>query len=242
MPKRVLIVDDSPLNQKVVAYMVESLGLHYDVVSTGLEAVLAVGVQDYAFVLMDLRTPDMDGFAATKSIRESGNDVPIIGFSAYPMTDDVRRCMEAGMNDFLPKPLDKATFETACARWVGSAKPEKSVCAWGSSRLGERTMENGELASLGLSAYHSGDYTTATEFLSALTKQDPNLWQCRLYLAMAYFQVSHRTEACEELRTITDLCPDRLIKEKALAALRAINSQSHQKLETLSSQVDKKTK
>jgi len=127
MLKRVLIVDDSPLNQKVIAYMVESLGLHYDVVPTGLEAVKAVGMQEYALVLMDLRTPDMDGFAATKCIRESGNDVPIISFSAYPLTDDVQRCLKAGMNEFLPKPLDKAAFEAACTRWASSAIPKNSA-------------------------------------------------------------------------------------------------------------------
>ncbi len=125
MRLRVLIVDDSPVNQKVVAHLVAALGFEYDLAANGDEAVRLASLHDYGLILMDLRTPHMDGFTAAREIRGSGNNVPIIGFSAYPMTDDAGKCTESGMNEFLPKPVNKGDFEEAFKRWVNTALSEK---------------------------------------------------------------------------------------------------------------------
>ena len=94
-------------------------------------------------------------------------------------------------------------------------------------------MENGELADLGLQAFHAGDFTSAIQYLSELTKKDTSLWHCRLYLAMAYCRVSKIANALQELKDIAQWRPDPDLKAKALAALRAMNSQSHDKLNAL---------
>lgn len=121
----VLIVDDSPVNQKVVAHLVAALGFESDLAGNGQEAVGLASLCDYALILMDLRTPHMDGFTAAREIRGSGNNVPILGFSAYPMMDDAGKCIEAGMNEFLPKPVNKKDFEEAFKRLVNTALSEK---------------------------------------------------------------------------------------------------------------------
>lgn len=97
-------------------------------------------------------------------------------------------------------------------------------------------MENSELADLGLRAFHAGDFASAIEYLSELTKKDTSLWHCRLYLAMAYCEVSRVTSAVQELKDIVEWCPDRGPREKAMVALKEMNQQSLNKLKTLQSQ------
>jgi len=96
-------------------------------------------------------------------------------------------------------------------------------------------MDKGELAHRGLSAYRSGDFLSAMEFLAALTKEDPGLWQCRLYLAMSYYEVCQYGNALEEFREIAEQCSDGEIRRSAVAVLRELNAKSHQKLQTLRS-------
>lgn len=91
-----------------------------------------------------------------------------------------------------------------------------------------------ELATLGLSAYQQGDFETAIKFFAELSRRDPALWNCRLYLGMAYWKESHAGQALQEFRDIAEWCPEADLKSKALAALRAMNSQSHDKLNALS--------
>lgn len=93
-----------------------------------------------------------------------------------------------------------------------------------------------ELATLALSAYQQADYETAIKFFSDLSKRDPELWECRLYLGMAYFKTFRMSQALQEFRDITEWCPDEDLKTKALAALRAMNSQSHDKLNAIRNQ------
>lgn len=100
-------------------------------------------------------------------------------------------------------------------------------------------MENGELADLGLRAFHAGDFTLAIQYLSELTKKDTSLWHCRLYLAMAYCRVSRVGNALQELKDIAEWCPDRELKDKALAVMKELNRQSLDKLKTLQSQKGK---
>lgn len=93
-----------------------------------------------------------------------------------------------------------------------------------------------ELATLGLTAYQHGDYETAVKCFSDLSKRDPDLWECRLYLGMAHFKTARVGNALQEFKDIVQWCPDQALKEKALAALRAMNGQSHDKLKALRDQ------
>jgi CheY-like chemotaxis protein/HPt (histidine-containing phosphotransfer) domain-containing protein len=117
---RVLVVEDNTVNQLVAREMVGKLGYDVDVVSDGREAVAAVAAGSYAAVLMDCHMPVMDGYAATRTIRGAGeaDGLPIIAMTAGAMDEDRERCLAAGMDDFLTKPVDLAALESALERWV----------------------------------------------------------------------------------------------------------------------------
>jgi two-component system, sensor histidine kinase and response regulator len=106
---RVLIAEDNKVNQVVVKQMLEKLGCRVDAVANGLEAVEAVRLAPYHMVFMDVQMPEMDGLAATGAIRALSmpdrRDVWIIALTANAFSEDHRRCIAAGMNDFLAKPI-----------------------------------------------------------------------------------------------------------------------------------------
>jgi two-component system sensor histidine kinase/response regulator len=106
---RVLVAEDNKVNQVVVKQMLEKLGCRVDAVANGLEAVEAVRIAPYHMVFMDVQMPEMDGLAATEAIRglhmPDRRGVWIIALTANAFSEDQRRCIAAGMNDFLAKPI-----------------------------------------------------------------------------------------------------------------------------------------
>ena len=121
-PARVLLVDDAPVNQKVALHMLRRLGCQADVASNGVEALDLMGRNSYDLVLMDGQMPVMDGFTATKAQREresaTGTHLPIIALTAHAMHGDRERCLQAGMDDYLPKPVRREALEHTLARWL----------------------------------------------------------------------------------------------------------------------------
>lgn len=118
---RILVVEDNELNQLVACEMVAKLGYQADVVADGAEAVSAIAVHSYAAVLMDCHMPVMDGFEATKSIRAQENGaehLPIIAMTAGAQDEDRERCLSAGMDDYLSKPVDLGALDESLKRWV----------------------------------------------------------------------------------------------------------------------------
>lgn len=104
----ILIAEDHPVNQRVIQGMVEKLGMRAEIVSNGLEAVHAVCHNDYAAILMDCQMPEMDGIEATRFIRgneESIGHIPIVAVTAFGQEDDRIRCLEAGVDEFMVKPI-----------------------------------------------------------------------------------------------------------------------------------------
>lgn len=118
---RVLVVEDNRVNQRVVTKMLESLGVESEVAEDGAEALARVAEQHFDAIFMDCQMPVMDGYEASRSIRDheaqAGGHVPIIGLTANAMPDDRERCLAAGMDDYLTKPLRKATLQTALTEW-----------------------------------------------------------------------------------------------------------------------------
>jgi CheY-like chemotaxis protein len=119
----ILVAEDNKANQIVVAGTLKKLGYAVDIVESGGAAVEACFTNVYAAVLMDVMMPGMDGYEATAKIRqhESIGDlepVPIIGLSARAMTGDREIAIEAGMNDYLTKPLRAAALDEALVRWI----------------------------------------------------------------------------------------------------------------------------
>jgi signal transduction histidine kinase/CheY-like chemotaxis protein/HAMP domain-containing protein len=123
---RVLVVDDSTVNQQVAVAMLTRLGFRVDVAGDGLEALRAANSTSYDLILMDCQLPEMDGYAACSEIRrlEAGlRHTPIIAMTAYAMGGDRERCLQAGMDDYLAKPVDPDELETVIQRWLPGAGP-----------------------------------------------------------------------------------------------------------------------
>jgi signal transduction histidine kinase/ActR/RegA family two-component response regulator len=106
---RILVAEDNAINQRVALRLLEGMGHQVDVALDGEQAVAAVERVEYDLVLMDCQMPKLDGFAATRAIRrlERGRRIPIVAMTANAMSDDRQLCLEAGMDDFLAKPVSK---------------------------------------------------------------------------------------------------------------------------------------
>ncbi len=118
---RLLLVEDNKVNQKVALALLGRLGYQVDLAENGLQGVEAAARQRYALILMDMQMPVMDGLTATRRIRELGGanrDVPIVALTANAMQSDQEACHEAGMNDFLAKPFDRAGLVACIERWL----------------------------------------------------------------------------------------------------------------------------
>jgi CheY-like chemotaxis protein len=137
---RVLLAEDNVVNQKVTLAMLRRLGLTVELARDGLEALDATGREHYDLVLMDCQMPGMDGFEATRRIREreaqqaaasgAGGRIPIVALTANAMAEDRDACLENGMDDYLSKPFDQASLVGVLSRWLrgqgtaeGAAQP-----------------------------------------------------------------------------------------------------------------------
>jgi CheY-like chemotaxis protein len=114
----VLVADDNSVNQRVIERLLAKRGLRVDVVGNGLEAVAAAARRPYDLVLMDCQMPEMDGYEATRKLRAEGARLPIVAMTANALTGDRERCLDAGMDDYLTKPLTAATLDGTLTRWL----------------------------------------------------------------------------------------------------------------------------
>ncbi len=120
--QQVLVVEDNTINQKVAQAMLEKMGYEIDIAFNGAEAVEALQRKEYGLVLMDLQMPIMDGYEATKTIRNSGqvlnSDIPIVAMTANATKEDRQQCIDAGMNDYIPKPVERKVMKEKMERWL----------------------------------------------------------------------------------------------------------------------------
>jgi CheY-like chemotaxis protein/HPt (histidine-containing phosphotransfer) domain-containing protein len=125
---RILIVEDNVTNQKVLLLRLEKLGCSVEVANNGSEALDAATAHCFDAILMDCEMPVMDGFEATRKIREQGNRVPIIALTANAMDGEREHCLKAGMDDYLSKPVRTKELVEKLTRWV-QRQPEKTAAA-----------------------------------------------------------------------------------------------------------------
>ena len=235
--RRVLLAEDNPVNQKVARMVLEKLGLEVTVVNNGREAVTAWRAGGYDLILMDCQMPELDGYEATREIRRAEQSrthagknlksIPIVALTAHAMKGDDDKCREAGMTDYLTKPLDRVKLQACLERHLGKlggeepqagaeAAPEAPPAAapvdWTAflkSMDGDETLarelvdlfiESGDetLAAI-LSALGANDYAAVSEQAHSLKGASANL------RATATAQAAARLEAAAKARDIPQI-------------------------------------
>lgn len=129
-PCRILVVEDSPLNQMLVTAILAQAGHRADTANNGLEAVMAAQAGGYDLILMDLSMPEMDGLTATRLLRElpgPAGRVPVVAMTADTEEADRIRCQNAGMNDHVAKPVDRLLLLETVEKWLRIATAQASA-------------------------------------------------------------------------------------------------------------------
>lgn len=121
---RILVVDDEPINREIGRDLLEDAGLRVDLAADGPEAIERIRTTPYAFVLMDMQMPGMDGLECTARMREmpAGATVPIVAMTANAFPEDKARCLAAGMNDFVSKPVDPDVLFEVVLHWLDGGR------------------------------------------------------------------------------------------------------------------------
>ncbi|RMH37627.1 MAG: response regulator [Nitrospirae bacterium] len=138
----VLVVEDNPVNQMIIVKMLHKYGCRVDIATNGQEALEALEHKAYRLVFMDCQMPEMDGYEATRRIRQwttakyhggkspnqgSTNRIPIIALTANAMPEDRDRCLQSGMDDYLAKPINIDEFRRLVERWLPPASEKGSI-------------------------------------------------------------------------------------------------------------------
>jgi CheY-like chemotaxis protein len=118
--RKILVVEDEPINREIAVELLEDVCGHVDCAANGAEAVQMVATTSYALILMDMQMPVMDGIEATRAIRNlsSYSETPIIAMTANAFSEDRERCLNAGMNDFLTKPVVPDILFSKILKWL----------------------------------------------------------------------------------------------------------------------------
>jgi CheY-like chemotaxis protein/HPt (histidine-containing phosphotransfer) domain-containing protein len=184
---QVLLVEDNAINQRVARRFLERLGCEVQVVDDGRQAVEAYGLNSYRFILMDMQMPVMDGLEATRRIREleegGPKRTPIVALTANAMMGTLERCLEAGMDDYLTKPLDISRLQDVLDRFMGRADGEQAPAAASSAaapsadnairaRLVDVSGDDEEFMIELVSAFLSGGESTVQELRAAVQLGD----------------------------------------------------------------------
>ncbi len=142
---RVLLAEDNLVNQEVALAMLDNLGLSYETVTNGADALDILQRQHFDLILMDCQMPTMDGFQATMAIRQSeqgtNQHIPIMALTANAVSGDRERCLACGMDDYLSKPFTQEQLTTMLAEWLPSAEaPQVDVTEEAETATAQETI------------------------------------------------------------------------------------------------------
>ena len=173
-PVRILVVEDNATNQQVALAILRTLGHQADAVGNGAEALERLRRADYSIVLMDCEMPGMDGYETARRIRQSSSemcnpDIPIIAVTAHAMAGDREKCIAAGMNDYIPKPIEPRQLAEVLPKWARpAAQHERVPLAQKSSRLTQEVFREEALVSR-----LSGDEALARTIMAGFLSDAP---------------------------------------------------------------------
>jgi PAS domain S-box-containing protein len=127
---RILVAEDNIVNQRLLKWQLEKMGHHVDVVANGIEAIDALERFPYHLIMMDCQMPDLDGYEATSRIRASEGQTkrptPIVAVTAHALAGEREKCLAAGMNDYVSKPISLAELQRVLGRWLPAAGEDKT--------------------------------------------------------------------------------------------------------------------
>ncbi|MBL6814528.1 MAG: response regulator [Pseudomonadales bacterium] len=239
--RRILVVEDSKPNQLVVQSMLERRGYAVDVANDGIAACAAMkkkgqGSAAYGLVLMDVQMPGMDGIEATRWIRNNGFKQPIIALTAKAFAEDERACLDAGMNDFMTKPINYEALTSRVDMWLGVNNDEALEP---SDKVEEMRMLMGDEAlNQALSAFlqetderrHKLERTLAANDLARAAAELHAL--CGTYRTYGFEELGHLCRALEES------CNAKLLpQDDAVARLSSLATQVKTTLTTYREQL-----
>jgi CheY-like chemotaxis protein len=120
---RFLLAEDNAVNQRLILFHLKKAGAQVDVVENGrdaLEKIINAEAErrSYHLLVTDMQMPEMDGYTLARTLRDRANDIPIIALTAHAMAEDRQKCIDAGCNDYVTKPIDRVTLIETCRRWV----------------------------------------------------------------------------------------------------------------------------
>lgn len=216
---RILLVDDNAINQKVAARLLGKLHYQVDIASDGYEAIAratAAGA-DYQLILMDIQMPRLDGIAATHAIKEQlgAATPPIVAMTAYSMPDDAARFVEAGLDDYLAKPVRHQQLADILTRWIAppAAKPAPPTPAPAAPALIDPEVL-AQLLQLGGVDFVNELYVEFVEETSAILAQANTHWQAANLEGLQ--PLLHQLKGTAGTLGLTELAGQALALEKAV--------------------------
>jgi signal transduction histidine kinase/CheY-like chemotaxis protein len=158
---RILLVEDNIINQQVAQEILAKANLHVETVNNGKEAVEAVAARDFDAVLMDIQMPIMDGYEATRVIRQElgKTDLPILAMTAHAVSEERDKCFRIGMNDHIAKPINRNTLFVALSNWIGETA-ERHTGKQAGKQAGKQVAGVNRLAAAPQESHRSQSHTS----------------------------------------------------------------------------------